>query len=160
MKKIFLKTDNEQKTRNIARIVADVLPCGMTIALDGDLAAGKSVFSSAYIKKLGYDGKVTSPTYTIMNEYETPNGTAYHMDAYRLSGSDELDFIGYYDAVESCAVMLIEWAEIIEDALSHDALYINIAKDDENPDVRIFEMSGREDIIDKLTEALNDYIIR
>ncbi len=160
MKKIFLKTENESMTRDMAEKIAEIIPKGKTVALSGDLAAGKSVFSSAVLRKLGYGGKVTSPTYTIMNEYETDGGTSYHMDAYRLSGSDELDFIGYYDAVESCEVMLIEWAEIISDVIPEDALYIDIKKDDENFDVRVFEVySQDEETIRRLTEELDENII-
>ncbi len=160
MKKILLKTENEMNTRILAGITAENVPSGQIIALNGDLAAGKSVFSSSALANLGYTGKVTSPTYTIMNEYDTPSGKAYHMDAYRLTGSDELEYTGYYDAVTSCRIMLIEWAEIIEDALDKNTLYIDIKKDDEDYDVRYFEMySQNEELVNKLSEELDAYII-
>ncbi|MBR6800383.1 MAG: tRNA (adenosine(37)-N6)-threonylcarbamoyltransferase complex ATPase subunit type 1 TsaE [Eubacteriaceae bacterium] len=160
MKTITVKTINEQQTRHLAELIAEIIPEGTVVALDGDLAAGKSVFSSSALRKLGVNGHITSPTYTIINEYETTDGTAYHMDAYRLTGSDELDFIGYYDAVENCRIMLIEWAEIISDVLPEDALYINIEKSMEEYDERIIRISsGDEILINKLSEALHAYII-
>lgn len=160
MKKIYLKTENEEMTRALAEDIIKHIQKGWTIALDGELAAGKSVFSSAAIKSLGYTGKVTSPTYTIMNEYDTPEGKVFHMDAYRLGGADELEYTGYYDALEEARVIIIEWAEIISGALEDDTLYIKISKDPEDFDVRIFEVSSRDtELINTLSEALNAYII-
>ncbi len=160
MKKLIITTKNEQQTTDLAKIISHNIPHGQTIALNGELAAGKSVFSAAVLREKGVAGKITSPTYTIINEYPAQNGTAYHMDAYRLTGSDELDFIGYYDAIDEGIVILIEWAEIIEDALPKNVLTINITKGGEDFDERYFEISSNDEaLIDKLTEATDAYII-
>ncbi|MBE6037825.1 MAG: tRNA (adenosine(37)-N6)-threonylcarbamoyltransferase complex ATPase subunit type 1 TsaE [Anaerofustis stercorihominis] len=156
MEKIRFRTSDEQQTILLATAVAEILRHGQIIALNGDLAAGKSVFSAAVLRHLGYKGKVTSPTYTIINEYDLPGGTAYHMDAYRLGSSDDLDVIGYYDIIDECVVMLIEWAEIIDDVIEDDALYIDITKGDD--DERYFEMySSDESLMKKLMEVSYDY---
>lgn len=159
MKTLNAKTINEQQTVSLAENISLSLPHGQAVALNGDLAAGKSVFSAAVLRKKGVTGKITSPTYTIINEYETKTGTAYHMDAYRLTGSDELDFIGYYDALEEGEIILIEWAEIISDALPDNVITINITKGTEDYDERYFEIIIPDALYDKLTEAINAYII-
>ncbi|MBS9781041.1 MAG: tRNA (adenosine(37)-N6)-threonylcarbamoyltransferase complex ATPase subunit type 1 TsaE [Gammaproteobacteria bacterium] len=82
------------------------------VYLNGDLGCGKTTFSQQFIAAKGYTGRVTSPTYAIMQDYDTPNGTVIHCDLYRLSDPEELYEIGLIELAESSqAVVLIEWAE-------------------------------------------------
>ncbi len=82
------------------------------VYLNGDLGCGKTTFSQQFIAAKGYTGRVTSPTYAIMQDYDTPNGTVIHCDLYRLADPEELYEIGLIEMAESSqAVVLIEWAE-------------------------------------------------
>ncbi len=82
------------------------------VYLNGDLGCGKTTFSQQFIAAKGYTGRVTSPTYAIMQDYDTPNGTVIHCDLYRLADPEELYEIGLIELAESSqSVVLIEWAE-------------------------------------------------
>ncbi len=82
------------------------------VYLNGDLGAGKTTFSQQFIAAKGYTGRVTSPTYAIMQDYDTPTGTVIHCDLYRLSDPEELYEVGLIELAESSqAIVLIEWAE-------------------------------------------------
>jgi len=114
-------TTSEAETLALAGSFArehNLVKSGGIVTLSGELGAGKTRFIKGVVAAMGGDADdVNSPTYTIVNEYETPNGTVGHMDAYRLSGEDELETIGWDELLERCTLVLIEWAERIEGAL-------------------------------------------
>jgi len=95
---------------------------GLVIALRGGLGAGKTTFTKGFARGLGIEEEVTSPTYTIVSEYEG-RLRLHHVDAYRLSGSEDFDSIGGEDLLsDSGGVCVIEWSERIEDTLPPDAV--------------------------------------
>lgn len=96
-------------------------------ALYGDLGAGKTAITRGFARAAGCVDPVSSPTYTIVNEYRGPRKIA-HFDMYRISDSDSLYEIGWEDYLESGALCVIEWSENIEDALPEDTLVIKIEK--------------------------------
>ena len=99
-------------TEAFARRVAANLPqalSGWTVLLEGDLGAGKSTFARAFIRALGHDGPVPSPTYTLVEPYALGRGTVYHVDLYRIASEDELRYLGWDDLDDGCRV--VEWAE-------------------------------------------------
>ncbi len=99
-------------TEALAATLAEALPedaRGLTILLEGELGAGKSTFARAMLKALGHDGTVPSPTYTLVEPYEFPNYTIYHIDLYRIESADELEFLGWTDMEDG--LKLIEWPE-------------------------------------------------
>ena len=100
---------------------------GAVIALHGDLGAGKTLFVSGLAKGLGLDCRVTSPTFTIVNEYlgDIP---LFHFDMYRLSGSEELFEIGWEDYLQRGGVCAVEWSEITEDAFPPGTINVYIKK--------------------------------
>ena len=100
---------------------------GTVIALSGDLGAGKTAFVRGLAEALGCRGRVTSPTFTIVNEYP---GTLplFHFDMYRLSGSDDLFEIGWEDYLERGGVCAVEWSELIPDAFPPDTVRVAIVK--------------------------------
>ncbi|MBR4743956.1 MAG: tRNA (adenosine(37)-N6)-threonylcarbamoyltransferase complex ATPase subunit type 1 TsaE [Oscillospiraceae bacterium] len=100
---------------------------GTVIALSGDLGAGKTAFVRGLAEALGCRGRVTSPTFTIVNEYP---GTLplFHFDMYRLSGPDDLFEIGWEDYLERGGVCAVEWSELIPDAFPPDTVRVAIVK--------------------------------
>ncbi len=89
---------------------------GMTIALKGDLGTGKTTFVQGLAKGLGIPESyyITSPTFTIINEYNTANLTLCHLDLYRLGSTEELDYIGFEDLLDSRHVIVVEWPGLLE----------------------------------------------
>ncbi|MBQ2890145.1 MAG: tRNA (adenosine(37)-N6)-threonylcarbamoyltransferase complex ATPase subunit type 1 TsaE [Clostridia bacterium] len=116
-------------TKNIAKEIASSLKEGSVVALSGELGAGKTAFVRGVADYFEFSGDVTSPTFTLVNEYDGAKLPLYHFDAYRLenANTDELDWIDDYLFGEG--VCLIEWAEFINPILPKDTLYIEISKD-------------------------------
>ena len=122
-----------------------LLDHGIVISLTGELGAGKTTFVKGLAKGLGVPGTfyVTSPTYTIMNEYPGRLDLC-HMDLYRLGTSDELDYIGFYEMISPDRVIVIEWPEIIEPGTVGFDISITITTDKEMNREISFAASGLE----------------
>ncbi|HBF4284418.1 tRNA (adenosine(37)-N6)-threonylcarbamoyltransferase complex ATPase subunit type 1 TsaE [Clostridioides difficile] len=121
MAKIYL--ENENKTREIGYKLGKLLKEGSVICLVGDLGAGKTTMTQSLADSLGIEDYITSPTFTIINEYEGKI-PLYHFDVYRIGSSDEMYDIGYDEYVNSNGICIIEWANLIEDILPKE--YLNI----------------------------------
>jgi len=104
-----------------------VLPAGTVIAYRGDLGAGKTAFTRGLARGLGYNDLVTSPTYTIVNEYLGGRLPLFHFDMYRLASSEDLWDIGWEDYLDRQGICAVEWSEHVADALE-DPLIITIEK--------------------------------
>ena len=117
-----------EETENIAYEFAEKLTGGEIITLDGDLGAGKTAFTRGLAKGLGISDGVSSPTFTIVNEYRNGKIPLFHFDVYRLESSDEMYDIGWEDYLSEGAVIVIEWAKNIADILDN-CITINITKD-------------------------------
>lgn len=131
-------------TQKIAAEIAGSLKGGEFIAMYGDLGAGKTAFVQGLAKALGITSHITSPTFTIINEYEG-RLPLYHFDVYRIADCDEMYEIGYDEYINGDGVCIIEWAELIEDIFPDKYYKITILKDDEKGfDYRkiIFEEGG------------------
>ena len=97
--------------------------------LDGDLGVGKTIFTKGMAKGLGIEEPVTSPTFTILQEYESGRLPLYHFDVYRIGDPEEMDEIGYEDYFYGQGICLIEWAGLIEELIPKEAVRICIEKD-------------------------------
>ena len=124
--KIF-ETACEADTEKIGEEFAQTLKGGEVIAMYGDLGAGKTAFVRGMAKGLSIKSRVSSPTFTIVNEYPG-NPPLIHFDMYRLSSSDELFDIGWEDYISRGAICAVEWSENVSDAFFGDEIVVKIEK--------------------------------
>ena len=116
------------ETQAIAADFAKILKSGDIITLDGDLGAGKTAFTGGLARGLGISGHITSPTFTIVNEYRSGIMPLFHFDVYRLSSMDDLYDIGWDDYINEGGICVVEWADIIRDDLDLPYYEIRITK--------------------------------
>ena len=109
------------------RLAGKLLP-GTVVAFTGDLGAGKTAFTRGLARGLGIEDRVTSPTFTIVNEYEGGRLPLFHFDLYRLSCADELFDIGWEDYLARGGVCAVEWSENVSDALEEDVISVKICR--------------------------------
>ena len=119
---------SEGDTLSLARKLGEAANEGDIFCLIGDLGVGKTVFSKGFAQGMGIDEHITSPTFTIVHEYEGVL-PLYHFDVYRISDASEMDEIGYEEYFYGQGVCLIEWANIIPEIIPQSAKYITIEKD-------------------------------
>lgn len=131
MEKIYL-TNSEAETREVARRLAEGITCGATVCLRGDLGVGKTVFAKGFCAALGVTEHVSSPTFTLVNEYELENRVLYHFDLYRIEDADELYEIGFSDFVNGESISLIEWPERAEELLPAKRMEVSIVRTEED----------------------------
>lgn len=136
-----ITTHSADETQALGQKLASRLVPGDVIAYFGDLGAGKTAFTRGLAQGLGITDPVTSPTYTIVNEYLSGRIPLFHFDMYRLGSSDELFDIGWEDYLARGGVCAVEWSENVEDAL-RDAIHITIEKDALEPDTRRITIEG------------------
>ena len=125
-KEVKYITHSEAETIALGEKIAKTLKAGSVIALNADLASGKTYFTKGIALGLGVHEPVTSPTFTIVSEYQG-RLTLYHIDAYRLSASEDFYEIGGEEMLYGDGVCVIEWANIISDALPQDCIRISIS---------------------------------
>ena len=138
-----IETTCPEQTEALGKKLAGALRPGDVIAYYGDLGAGKTALTRGIAAGLGVKEQVTSPTYTIVNEYCSGKMPLFHFDMYRLGSSDELFDIGWEDYLARGGVCAVEWSENVEDALT-GAIRITIEKDAENLDGRRITIEGGE----------------
>ena len=134
-------TKSPEQTELLGKKLAELLRPGDVIAYYGDLGAGKTAFTRGLAAGLGIREAVTSPTYTIVNEYLSGRMPLFHFDMYRLSSSEELFDIGWEDYLARGGVCAVEWSENVDDALT-DAISITIEKDPAQLDWRKITIEG------------------
>ena len=120
-------SNNEAETEELGARLSARLPDGAVVAMYGDLGAGKTAFVRGMARGMGLDCRVSSPTFTIVNEY-LGQRELIHFDMYRLSGADELFEIGWEDYLSRGAVCAVEWSEKVQDAFFGDEITVTIEK--------------------------------
>lgn len=134
-------TNSPSETEALGESLAGQLEPGTVIAFTGDLGAGKTAFVRGLARGLGVRERVTSPTFTIVNEYEGGRLPLFHFDMYRLGSADELFDIGWEDYLARGGICAVEWSENVSDALDNDCLRVDIRRG-ENDDQRIITIGG------------------
>lgn len=132
---------SEQETEAIGREMAQRLAPGAVVAFTGDLGAGKTAFVRGMAQGLGISQRVTSPTFTIVNEYEGPT-PLFHFDMYRLNGSEDLFDIGWEDYLSRGGVCAVEWSEQVADALPEGTVYVTLTRHPEHDGWRSITVEG------------------
>ena len=138
-------TNSPEETEKVGAALGKILNPGTVLAYRGDLGAGKTAFTRGLARGLGYAEPVTSPTYTIVNEYLGGRLPLFHFDMYRLASSDDLWDIGWEDYLDRNGIAAVEWSENISDALE-DAIVITIHKTGETS--RRIEIKGGDNLAD------------
>ncbi|MDD4817658.1 MAG: tRNA (adenosine(37)-N6)-threonylcarbamoyltransferase complex ATPase subunit type 1 TsaE [Victivallaceae bacterium] len=135
------ESDSDAATEQFAEKLAGMVPRGTVIALHGNLGAGKTVFARGFARGLGLDEQVSSPTYTIIQEYKLPDcGYLYHMDLYRIADSASALGFGIDEFLnDRNSYALIEWPERIEDILPPETLHLTITRTGEESRTLKFE---------------------
>ena len=125
-------SDSEQETEAIGAELAASLQAGAVLAFSGDLGAGKTAFVRGLARGLGISDPITSPTFTIVNEYEGGRLPLFHFDLYRLHSEEDLFDIGWEDFLARGGVCAVEWSEKIPDALEDGYLRVDIRRGEED----------------------------
>lgn len=127
MAQIIVQTSSEDETAEVGRIIGAELEPGDVVALTGDLGAGKTRLAQGIGAGLGVQGHITSPTFTVVAEHQG-RVDMYHMDVYRLSGPEDLEDIGFHDYLDMGGVVVIEWADLVAEALGPETLWIKVER--------------------------------
>ena len=142
---MVIETNSADETFETGRLLGQKAEAGQVYCLDGDLGVGKTVFTKGFACGLGIDEPVSSPTFTILQEYESGRLPLYHFDVYRIADVEEMDEIGFDDYIEGDGVCLIEWANLIKEILPKDPIFISIEKELEKGfDYRKITIEGKE----------------
>lgn len=134
-------TNSEQETKKIAKEIASKLDKNAVIVLSGELGAGKTKFTEGFLSYFELENEISSPTFTIVNEYKNDKATIFHFDVYRLLDIEEFYAIGGEEYF-SKGICIIEWGEKIEEILPLNYIKIDIEKDKENIEKRIIKIKG------------------
>lgn len=126
---MIIETNSPQETKELGKKMAERAKPGDVFTLVGDLGVGKTVFTQGIAEGLGIDEPVNSPTFTIVQEYESGRMPFYHFDVYRIGDPEEMDEIGFDDYIYGDGLCLIEWADLIEEILPEKRVAIRIEKD-------------------------------
>lgn len=149
MKEFFL--ENEEFTKKLGQKIGSSLFPGAVVCLNGDLGAGKTTMTKSIAQMLGIEEDITSPTFTIVNEYTDGNIPLYHFDVYRIGSSEEMYEIGFEEYIDSKGICIIEWSNIIEDILPKDRLELLITYENEG---RMARLTPYGDIYEKIVEEV------
>ena len=137
-------SNSVEETEALGAELAVRLEPGDVVAFTGDLGAGKTAFVRGLARGLGIPDRVTSPTFTIVNEYEGGRLPLFHFDMYRLEGADALFDIGWEDYLDRGGVCAVEWSELTEEALPPETVFVTIARSPEGENARVITIEGVE----------------
>lgn len=143
---MIYETFCESETKEIGRLLGQKAKAGEIYCLKGDLGVGKTIFTKGFAQAMGIKEHITSPTFTIVNEYKG-NLPLYHFDVYRIGSLEEMEDTGYEDYFFGQGVCLVEWAEQIKELLPENVIWISIEKDYQKSDFyRKITVEGGESV--------------
>ena len=140
MKNYKFISKNELDTKNFAKKFASMLKPTDVVVLTGELGSGKTKFVEGFLSFFGLESEISSPTFTIVNEYKKDDVNIYHFDVYRLEDSSEFYEIGGEEYFSN-GICLIEWGELIKDVLPKNYIHITFEKDNNDENIRILNIT-------------------
>ena len=146
---------NENETLSFGKKLASFLKKGDILVLTGELGSGKTKLTEGILTYYGLEDEISSPTFTIVNEYVKDNAKIFHFDVYRLEDSSEFYAIGGEEYFEN-GICIIEWGEIIQDALPKDYIHIQFERNNVDENTRILNITSYGEKYDELLNALED----
>lgn len=153
MENYIYNSKSENDTKKLAIKMASMLKKGDLIVLCGELGSGKTKFTEGFLTYFGLENEISSPTFTIVNEYKKDDINIYHFDVYRLEDSSEFYAIGGDEYFEN-GICLIEWGELIEDALPNEYIKIDFSRNDSNENKRILNIQSIGNKYDNIIDSL------
>ncbi|MCP4995291.1 MAG: tRNA (adenosine(37)-N6)-threonylcarbamoyltransferase complex ATPase subunit type 1 TsaE [Gammaproteobacteria bacterium] len=135
--------DSPEQQEALGARLAATAPSSCIIYLEGDLGAGKTTLSRGFIQGLGHEGKVKSPTYTLLEPYEALEKNCYHFDLYRLADPEELEYLGIRDLLDESAIFLVEWPGNGEGVMPSADLIIRITHRGEGRHLQLVGMTNK-----------------
>lgn len=147
-----LRTRNEEETVALGKKIGAILQTGDIVCLTGDLGAGKTALTKSIAASIGIEDYVTSPTFTIVNQYYG-DVDLNHFDVYRIDHVEEMYEIGYEEYFYSEAINIVEWANLIEELIPDEHIWIDIRIGEDSLE-RIFAISSKDKKISKRIEVL------
>ena len=141
MKTYSFTSHSSDETMNFAYNLASKLNIGDVVVLTGELGSGKTKFTEGFLKYFGLDKEISSPTFNIVNEYKKDGVNIYHFDVYRLEDVSEFYAIGGEEYFSS-GICIIEWGELIEEALPDNCIRIYFQKDDTDENIRYLKIEN------------------
>ena len=153
MKNYQFISHNETDTKNFAKNLSKICKSKDIIVLTGDLGSGKTKFTEGFLSYFNLEDEISSPTFTIVNEYIKNDVNIYHFDVYRLEDSSEFYEIGgeeYFDK----GICIIEWGELIKDALPKEYTHITFSRDEKNENIRILNINTNCERLEKYFENI------
>lgn len=157
MKNYIYKSKSENDTKHLAKFIASKLNSGDTIVLSGDLGSGKTKFTEGFLSYFNLEDEISSPTFTIVNEYIKNDVNIYHFDVYRLEDSSEFYAIGGEEYFEK-GICIIEWGELIEDALPTEYLKIDFSRCYDNENTRKLNIQSVGNKYNNIIDLCIDFI--
>lgn len=138
---IEIRTFSQEETIEAGRKLGRLLQKGDIVCITGDLGTGKTILTKGIAKAIGIGEHITSPTFTIVNEYEEGTIPFYHFDVYRISDPEEMYEIGFEEYLYGDGLVVIEWADLIDDILPRENIWITIKKDlTQGMDARVIQI--------------------
>lgn len=147
--KIILKTSHDKETFDLAKSLAPYLKPNTNLLMDGDLAAGKTVFAKGLGSGLGVAEHIKSPSYTLLCIYKG-RLPFFHFDAYNLNGIDDFYDLGFDEYLESDGVALIEWASVIRNGFPSGSIDISLEKDEDDFDRRTITITATDPVHEEI----------
>ncbi len=143
---MILETKSSEETEAIGKKLGEAAKAGQIYTLDGELGVGKTILTKGFAKGLGISEAISSPTFTIIQEYEEGRMPFYHFDVYRIGDVEEMEEIGYEEYFFGEGVCMIEWGSLIEELLPEETIRIRIEKDlDKGFDYRRIQIEGLDE---------------
>ncbi len=124
----IIETQDAEETFQLGKDLGQQAKAGQIFCLDGELGVGKTVFTKGFAQGLGISEPVTSPTFTIIQEYQEGRLPLYHFDVYRLSDASELEALGYEEYFFGSGVTLVEWGGLVRELLPPETVFVTIEK--------------------------------